>query len=562
MKVGGRFLVLAFPDELRRLLGCIAELHGEFEEQILEQSLVAAQQFQHGMQRKTWKFVRQRNLGKAIRRGAQSHILRLLSRLDIFDQHLTQLVGVDRLGNVIVHACGKAFFTIPENGACGHGDDRQFSEAFLSADVLAGLNAPHHGHLQVHQHDIEGLMLQNPERFLAISRDGHLQSKTLEEFARHLLIDLVVFYQQDVRTFNCGQLFTQVGLNDFGCLPGFPTLEADDGVEQPGCGHRLGQDGINLDIAGFLKQLILAVGGDHDHHRQGGNSMVFCKEAHTPRHFDAIHLWHFPVKKYQFHRLGRGTQVFQQCQRLRPVRRFADPEAPLVQQFGEDRARDIDVIHHQHVHTAQVDGRAVNFRVSGHRECEREGKGTAMSGCRNNRNIAAHFFHQAFADGQAQPGSAIFAGSRAVCLGKSLKQACYLLLGHADAAVAYGETQGRLSPCEGDLLDLNMDLAFLGKLHRITDQIVHHLAQAQRIANQGRCHLMIDLKQELQPLLLGAQHQQVGDVLHQLFEREFGNVELQSSRFDLGVIEDVIEDGKQRCRRDMNFAEVIAQLGW
>ncbi len=51
-------------------------------------------------------------------------------------------------------------------------------------------------------------------------------------------------------------------------------------------------------------------------------------------------------------------------------------------------------------------------------------------------DLAAHHVDQFFADGQSQPGAAVFAGGGGVGLGKGLKQFAGLFFGQPDTGVS------------------------------------------------------------------------------------------------------------------------------
>ncbi len=105
---------------------------------------------------------------------------------------------IDRLGDVIVHAGIEAPFALTGHCVRRHRDDRQLGKRRHLTDLRSRFIAVHLGHLDIHQHQIEGMPLQHRQRILAVARRADQQPHVLQQLARHLLIDQVVFNQQDV----------------------------------------------------------------------------------------------------------------------------------------------------------------------------------------------------------------------------------------------------------------------------------------------------------------------------------------------------------------------------
>src|SRR6056297_3348705 len=82
-----------------------------------------------------------------------------------------QLSGVDRFGNVSIHATGQALFAVAVHGMGGEGDNRSpaISRLFFRRAQLAGsLITIHFGHLDVHQDQIKILGSDRFEGFYAV----------------------------------------------------------------------------------------------------------------------------------------------------------------------------------------------------------------------------------------------------------------------------------------------------------------------------------------------------------------------------------------------------------
>ena len=84
----------------------------------------------------------------------------------------------------------------------GEGDDGQAVEGCVGADVGHGFQPAHHRHLQVHQHGAVGLRpggAQQVQRLLAVLGDVHPCTGGLQQFLGDLLVDVVVFGQQQAQ---------------------------------------------------------------------------------------------------------------------------------------------------------------------------------------------------------------------------------------------------------------------------------------------------------------------------------------------------------------------------
>ena len=132
-----------------------------------------------------------------------------------------------------------------------------------------------------------------------------------------------------------------------------------------------------------------------------------------------------------------------------------------------------------------------------------------------------------------------------VGLVKGLEQPGPLLRGQAYSGVPHAEA-GRNAFFIGlDKLGLDHYLPFFGELDRIVGQVDQDLAQPQGIALQGPGQTRIDVEQELQALFLGPEAHQAGDVVQDLFQGEVHRLHAQLSGFDLGEIQDVVDDAQE-----------------
>ena len=110
--------------------------------------------------------------------------------------------------------------------------------------------------------------------------------------------------------------------------------------------------------------------------------------------------------------------------------------------------------------------------------------------------------------------------------------------------------------------DLDQDIPSLGgEFEGVTDQVGQHLAQAQGIADQGDGDVGIDLEHDLDPLVLRYLAGEVRQVVQDLLQVEVHPLHGQLAGFDLGKVEDVVDDAEQRLRGAMDLLHVVALLG-
>ncbi len=96
--------------------------------------------------------------------------------------------------------------------------------------------------------------------------------------------------------------------------------------------------------------------------------------------------------------------------------------------------------------------------------------------------------------------------------------------------------------------DLHQHVSVLGELDRVADQVGDHLADPPRVADDAGRDVGGDVGNQLEPLLVREQRQRLQRVLDQLADRERNRLELELLRFDLGEVEDVVEQREQRRR--------------
>ncbi len=136
------------------------------------------------------------------------------------------------------------------------------SDVFPLAQQPGGGQAIHHRHLHVHQDQVVVGLGHHLQRDGTIAGDADIGADRPQQLQRHLLIELVVFRQQDpepVKAVVMGRLRWLEGEGT--CLL---TEQADDGIEQHGGAYRLDQHPIKAGGVSLAKDLLPSVAGHHD----------------------------------------------------------------------------------------------------------------------------------------------------------------------------------------------------------------------------------------------------------------------------------------------------------
>ena len=83
-------------------------------------------------------------------------------------KYVEQLVRIDWLDDVIVHPRRNRPFAITGHRIRRHGEDRQGVKRGQRADLPCRFETIHHGHLEIHEHEVELKLLDAPHAFLAV----------------------------------------------------------------------------------------------------------------------------------------------------------------------------------------------------------------------------------------------------------------------------------------------------------------------------------------------------------------------------------------------------------
>ena len=226
------------------------------------------------------------------------------------------------------------------------------------------------------------------------------------------------------------------------------------------------------------------------------------------------------------------------------------------------------VIHDQHpVGSANAVELGADIGRGGGLHLHREYKDAAHADLALHIELAAHELHQPVTDGQAQTGAAIAARGLAIGLRERAEKLGNLPRIHAYASVAHTDAKNmglrRASGQQRRALqfDGDNDFPMVGELDGIAHQVVEHLAQPQWVAPQMARHFRCNRIDDFNAFFLGTQGGDGRDRFQNIVQRELHGLQRQHACFDLGIVQDVVDDGQQRVGRQLHFLQIVALLG-
>jgi hypothetical protein len=113
---------------------------------------------------------------------------------------LKKSFGLNGFGNIIIHPCLNAAFSIPVARWWSHGDHRDIVAAntrLWVANDLSGFVAVHFRHLRIHEYKIIGNRLKGFDGLPAIGYCINFTARFLKELNSGLLGGNVVLHEQD-----------------------------------------------------------------------------------------------------------------------------------------------------------------------------------------------------------------------------------------------------------------------------------------------------------------------------------------------------------------------------
>jgi hypothetical protein len=157
-----------------------------------------------------------------------------------------------------------------------------------------------------------------------------------------------------------------------------------------------------------------------------------------------------------------------------------------------------------------------------------------------------HALDQAPGDREPQSGSTEPPCGRGIRLSEGVEDEPAFVVGNADACVLHGDIQRHRLRRDRFGVDTHRDLAPLGELDRVADQIEDDLADSPGVADQIVRDIGPDLVHELEPLGVGERRERLEHLAERLAQAEGHGLQLEPAGLDLGEVEDVVDDRQER----------------
>src|SRR6516225_4324771 len=158
---------------------------------------------------------------------------------------------------------------------------------------------------------------------------------------------------------------------------------------------------------------------------------------------------------------------------------------------------------------AEICGAAGSWRLAPR---QAHGEHRALARLARHGHVTAHHARELAGDGKAEPGAAEALRGHPIGLTKLLEQLSLLLRGHADAGVSDREFDPVASV--GHLACRKLDLAFLGELAGIAQQVEQYLPQPRGVHSQY-AEVLLGIDDEAVLVLLGKLSCGADDLLDQ-----------------------------------------------
>ena len=413
------------------------------------------------------------------------------------------------------------------------------------ADPARSLEPVHLGHLDVHQDHIVAAALHRLDGLEPVDGQVGPVSHLPEQVEGQFLVEGVVFRQEDLQGEPSGHL--RVGFGRLGSRAGRPLLRSTENaghhVKQLGLLDGLGEVCRPIDLVGTC----LSAAEGREHHQ--GQAFCVAQFADFLGQVNAVHPRHVHVHNHQI----EGVSPSNPGQGLGRRAGLAGDHPPVLGLQDDDAPVGGVVVHDQQAPPGQARLLAAKAgRSLGNRWFGPDGKmeGRALSGDAFHPHGAAHHLGQSLGDGQAQAGAAVFPGRGGIHLAEGPEQDLQAILRDADARVAHGKMQGHgffLSRLLRPLFHGHREhhLALLGELHRVVEQVDQDLAQSRHVAENGRRDVRPDFHRQVELLFGGAGREQVDGALQTLAQVKGGVFQLHLSGFDLGEVQDVVDDRQE-----------------
>ena len=462
-------------------------------------------------------------------------------------QFLVKERRVNRLDNVGVHPRLDTFILVFLESTGAHGQNRNLLEVLVIflADELCRGKAVHHGHLDIHEHQVERVLREHLDSLLAVF--GHHGGKPDAVQERHgkFLVHQVVLDEQD---FCFLEVYLALFFLDLLLIGEVDSERLLHGAQQVHHLDGLGNTGVVMQLFGGNSRIrLVKVDGMHENFRDiphGFRQTVNKVEPAEERHLviDNVQvvrsLARFFVRLDEVESLVDGHGLFDNT--LEPLEQVAQHLA----QFGT-------VVDQQNVLVpkrifALPLGRSTLLSY-GERETEVE------LGAHARRTfdieLPAHEFHERLADDKPEARSAVLARCRAVRLGKGGEEFVDLFGRHADTRIRDADGKPHVRIRRLFELDAERDVALLGKLRRVVDEVRENLREAQRVAQEDFGNVGVHVDDEFNRFRGDTDLGKRRDLADDVVQHELRDFEFLLFRLDLGEVENVVDDAEQRLGR-------------
>ena len=171
---------------------------------------------------------------------------------------------------------------------------------------------------------------------------------------------------------------------------------------------------------------------------------------------------------------------------------------------------------------------------------QREHERAAFADLARDDNVAAEEAREVARDREPEAGAAVFAVAVAVGLAESFEDELVLMRGDADPGVADDEADAAWTPRRADL-----DLALLGELERVRDEVLQDLLDPLRIGRDLLRSVGVDRGHEGEVLVLRDRLEEAAHRLDDAGDRHVLRVHVHLARLDLAEIEDVVDEREE-----------------
>ena len=182
----------------------------------------------------------------------------------------------------------------------------------------------------------------------------------------------------------------------------------------------------------------------------------------------------------------------------------------------------------------------------GHFDPEHQGHRGALADLARHADFPSHQPRQAPGNGQPEPGPADPGGRAHFGLLEGLEQARLSLRRNPDARVLDFETQGFVLAFAIHQADAQLDMALLGELDRVADEIAQDLPEAKPVHHHRRADLGVDMVAQLKALAARTARVRSLDGGSQLDEGNRLGADFELACLHLREVEDVVDDPLQR----------------